>query len=279
MSGGATPGTKTTPNSPAAWRPDVTSYLPSDVVPDALIVQTATIVGRIEGDEPAVRIPYAADDGVAGFVAEGTEIPDAAQGFDEVVVTTNKVAALGKYSAETLAQPEAARLIVDSLSQLITSKANIAYLFNASAPTGLLGSATAGGALGNNLDAVVDAIAAIEDDGGQATHVIASPSAWASVSKLKQATGSNASLLPSGNAASERTLLGVPVLVSNAAPDGPLLVLDKRSVIAASSPIRLARSEDAFFSSDVTAIRVTWRLGWSVMHAERVIKLTVTATP
>ena len=106
MSGGATPGTKTTPNSPAAWRPDVTTYLPSDVVPDAVIVQTATIVGRIEGDEPAVRIPY-----------------------------------------------------------------------------------------------------------------------------------------------------------------------------AASSPIRPARSEDAFFSSDVTAIRVTWRLGWSVMHAERVIKLTVTATP
>jgi hypothetical protein len=38
----------------------------------------------------------------------------------------------------------------------------------------------------------------------------------------------------------------------------------------------LARSEDAFSSSDVTAIRVTWRLGWSVMHTKRVVKLTVT---
>jgi len=183
-----------------------------------------------------VRVPFVADDGDAGFVAEGDLIPDAAQGFDEVVVVTDAVKTLGKYSFETLAQPEAARLIVDSLSRLVTSKANIAYLSNAADPAGLLGLATAGGALATNLDKLVDAIAAIEDDGGQASHVIASPSAWASVSKLKQATGSNASLLPSGNAAGERTILGVPVLVSNAAPAGNLLVLDRRSVIAASGP-------------------------------------------
>jgi HK97 family phage major capsid protein len=268
-------GTHTTPTSPVAWRPDTTAYVPADVVPDALLVQTSTVVGQIEGDAPSVRVPFVSDDGQAGFIAEGTEIPDAGQGFDEVVVTTDKIATVGKYSFETLAQPEAARLIVDSLSRLITSKANIAYLQNASAPAGLLGLATAGGALGGNLDKVVDGIASIEADGGAASHVIASPSAWAAVSKLKQATGSNASLLPSGNDAGVRTLLGVPVLVSNAAPDGNLLILDRRSVIAASGPIRLARSEDAFFTSDVIAIRVTWRFGWQVMHPKRIVKLTV----
>jgi len=268
-------GTHTTPTSPKAWAPDVTAYLPGDVVPDALILQTATVVGQIEGDAPSVRVPFVADDGDAGFVAEGDLIPDAAQGFDEVVVVTDAVKTLGKYSFETLAQPEAARLIVDSLSRLVTSKANIAYLSNAADPAGLLGLATAGGALATNLDKLVDAIAAIEDDGGQASHVIASPSAWASVSKLKQATGSNASLLPSGNAAGERTILGVPVLVSNAAPAGNLLVLDRRSVIAASGPVRLARSDDALFSNDLVAIRVTWRFGWQVMHTKRIVKLTV----
>jgi len=64
-------------------------------------------------------------------------------------------------------------------------------------------------------------------------------------------------------------------LVSNAAPDGNLLILDRRSVIAASGPIRLARSEDAFFTSGVIAIRVTWRFGWQVMHPKRIVKLTV----
>ena len=100
--------TKTTPTSPKAWAPDVTAFVPGNVVPDALILNTATVVGQIEGDEPAIRVPFVADDGVVGFVAEGAEIPDADQDFDEVVVLTGKVAALGKYSFETLAQPEAA---------------------------------------------------------------------------------------------------------------------------------------------------------------------------
>lgn len=70
--------TQLTPTSPAAWRPDITAYQPDDVIPDALILTTATVVGRIEGDEPAVRVPFVADDGTVGFVAEGDPIPDAA---------------------------------------------------------------------------------------------------------------------------------------------------------------------------------------------------------
>lgn len=121
---------QTTPTSPKAWAPDVTAFVPSDVVPDALILQTATVVGAIEGDEPAIRVPFVADDGVVGFIAEGAEIPDAEQDFDEIVVMTGKVAALGRYSFETLAQPEAARMVVESLSRSVVTKANAAYLGN-----------------------------------------------------------------------------------------------------------------------------------------------------
>ena len=38
--------TKTTPTSPRAWRPDVTAYLPADVIPDALILTHAIVAGR-----------------------------------------------------------------------------------------------------------------------------------------------------------------------------------------------------------------------------------------
>lgn len=58
-----------------------------------------------------------------------------------MVVLTGKVAALGKYSFETLAQLEAARMVVDSLSRSVVRKANAAYLGNVEAapgPTGLL---------------------------------------------------------------------------------------------------------------------------------------------
>jgi HK97 family phage major capsid protein len=272
--------TKTTPTSPKAWAPDLTAFVPDDVIPDALILSTANVVGKIEGDEPAIRVPYVADDGVVGFIAEGAEIPDANQEFDEVVVLTGKVAALGKYSFETLQQPEAARMVVDSLSRNVVKKANAAYLGSLEAepgPTGLLHSVgiTDGGEVEDDLDPLIDAIARIEDDGGTATHIIASPTAWASLSKLKRATDSNESLVGAGVVAATRALLGLPVLVTPAMPDGSLLVSDKSAIIGAQSPVRVARSEDAYFSSDAIGVRVTWRLGWKVMHAARVAKLTI----
>jgi len=276
--------TKTTPTSPKAWAPDVTAFVPGDVVPDALILNTATVVGQIEGDAPAVRVPYVADDGVVGFVAEGAEIPDADQDFDEVVVLTGKVATLGKYSFETLAQPEAATMVVESLSRNVVKKANAAYLGNPVAgpgPVGLLNTPgiIGAGPLGANLDLISDVISFIETDGGTATHIIANPIAWATVSKLKRATDSNESLVGAGTSAAERALLGLPVLVDAAMPAGALLVVDKSAVIGAQSPVRLARSDDAYFSSDSIGVRVTWRLGWKVMHKSRVAKILIDSTP
>lgn len=273
--------TKTTPNSPKAWAPDLTAFVAGDVVPDALILNTANVVGSIEGDEPAIRVPFVSDDGVVGFVAEGAEIPDADQEFDEVVVLTGKVAALGKYSYETLQQPQAARMVVDSLSRSVVTKANAAYLGNLEAGPGPVGLLNTPGIIdfetpiGADLDQLVDAVAFIEADGGTATNVIASPDAWAALSKLKRATDSNESLVGAGTVAATRALLGLPVLVDRAMPAGSVLVVDKSAVIAAQSPVRLARSDDAYFSSDSIGVRVTWRLGWKVMHGARVAKLTI----
>lgn len=191
-------------------------------------------------------------------------------------MTTNKVAALGKYSYETLAQPEAATMVTNSLRRSVVNKANAAYLGNASGPTGLLNvvGITDGGAIALDLDPVVDAIAGIEAAGGTATNIIAAPDAWASLAKLKTGVDSAQNLLGTGTSATTRTLLDLPVLVTPAMPEGGLLVVDRTSVIAAVSPVRLARSEDAFVANDVVAIRLTFRLGWDVMHTDRIAKLT-----
>lgn len=270
--------TQTTPTSPKAWAPDQTVYVAGDVIPDATILHAATMVGKIEGDEPAVRVPFVLDDGDAAFTAEGTVIGDANQQFSETVVKTHKVSAVGKYSYETLQQPEAANLVVDSLSRSIVRYANAAFLGNADDPTGLLNDTNIidGGIIEANLDPVVDAIAGIEASYGQASTIIAAPDAWASLSKLKTGTDFNSALLGAGVEAGQRQLLGLPVLVTPAMTSGSVLVLDRNAVIGASSGIRLARSEDAFFTADVVAVRVTWRLGWAVMRPERVVKLAVT---
>lgn len=271
-----------TTHHPRAWAPDVTEYISGDIIPNALMLQTSQVVGKIEGDAPAVRVPFVFSDGPTGFVPEGTQIPSAQQQFSEVVVQTSKLATLGYYSYETLAQPEAARLIVESLSRSLANSANAAYLSNAgggpgAGPVGLLNAGIAdGGAITDSLDALVDAVAGIESDGGQATHIITGPDSWANLSKLKRATDSNESLVGAGVVAAERLLLGLPVLVDKNIPAGQLVVMDKAAVVSAESPIRLARSEDAMFSSDVIAIRLIWRIGFSVQRPNRVVKLTTT---
>ena len=76
--------------------------------------------------------------------------------------------------------------------------------------------------MADDLDAVIDAVAAIEDASGQATHIVGSPQSWADLSKFKQADNSNVSLAGAGTTARSRTLVSVPVLVSNSVPDGTM---------------------------------------------------------
>ena len=49
--------TATTINRAGAWRPDVYTFAPTDVVPDALILQCFTVAGEIEGDAPVLESP------------------------------------------------------------------------------------------------------------------------------------------------------------------------------------------------------------------------------
>lgn len=269
----------TTSTTPGAWGPDVIAYRAADVVPEALILQTSTVVGNIEGDNPAVRVPWVDPDDTVGFVDEGTPIPENASTYNEVVLRTGKIATLGKFSREQLEQPNAAQLVVNALSQSVVNKANVAYLGNAADPTGLLNTAgiTDGGTLGDNLDTLSDAVLGIEAAGGKASHIIAHPGAWGTVAKLKGATGSAVPLLGAGTEATDRRVLGVPVLVTSAAPADTLMVVDSSAILSAVGQVQLARSEDAYFGSDVVGVRVTFRLGWAAMKPEHIAKISTAA--
>ncbi len=51
----------TTAGSGGAWNPDGYAFAPTAVVPQALILQTATIAGEIEGDAPTLRVAFVGD--------------------------------------------------------------------------------------------------------------------------------------------------------------------------------------------------------------------------
>lgn len=271
-----------TNTSPAAWRPDVQGFAPENTIPDALILQTSTVSGVIEGDEPALRVPYVGDID-ADFVTEGEPIDVDDPTLGEVIVRTGKVAKVVKLSNEMSLQPNASQLITTAMARAVTMRANEAYISQVAPtdstepPGGLLTipGITDGGTITDSLDALVDAILGVEEANGLATHVIASPSAWASLSKLKVGTDSNATLLGSGHQSTQRMILDLPVLVSSAVPIGELLVIDKHAIVSAVGQVKVARSADAFFVQDSLAARVTWRFGANVVDPKRIAHLTI----
>jgi HK97 family phage major capsid protein len=278
---------ETTPTSAKAWSPDVIGFAPEDVVDEALILQTATVAGRVEGDEPVLRVGYVDDDD-ANFVLEGQPIPEADPALNEVVIATGKVAQLVQISYEQWMQSQAAESLSASVRRAIVKKANSAYLGNAATVTGevaLPGLLNVDGVtsletpVDGNLDNLVDFLAALEGIGSTPTAIITDPTGWATLRKQKTADGSNESLLGAGTDDAERRLLDLPVIVTPAMPAGQGLIIDSAAIVAAVGEVRVANSVDAAFERDAVMLRATWRVGWGAVRPERIGKFTIGAAP
>jgi len=278
--------TESTLTSATAWSPDVTAYAPLDVVPDALILLTSTVAGAVEGDAPAVRVAYATD-AAAGFVAEGAAIAEADPGLDECVVYTGKVSQLIRLSREQWLQPNTSTMLAASVARAIAKAGNTAYLAQGAPvapavtpPAGLLnvtGIETAAADVVGNLDNLVDLIATLETNGAAPSHLLIAPDAWAEVAKMKLGTGYNAALLGAGTEATERRLLGLPVIVTPAMTSMQGMVVDRSAIVSAVGPVTVATSEHVYFNTDGIALRATWRFGANVVHPDRIGSFTVAA--
>lgn len=271
----------TDPTRPG-WSPDLVAVAAVEAVPDALVLSTSTVSGKVEGDAPSVRVIHV-DDADAGFSAEGADITPSDPTLAETVVYTGKIAQLVKVSREQHAQHRAAELLSTSVQRAVVKAANVAYLAQqapgggaTTPPAGLLNqSPTDGGTLDSTLDALVDAVAHIEGAGGLASHIIIDPYGWAEIAKLKTDSGSNVPLLGAGTEATERRLLGLPVIVTPAMPTGQMLVLDRSAVVSAVGDVLVATSDHTYFASDSVALRVTWRFGAKVVDQDRLVTLDV----
>lgn len=259
----------TTPTSPKAFALDVLGLAPEQTIPQSVLITCTSKAGEVEGDEPAVRVPAVNLDDSTGFVPEGDDINEAEPDLSELVILTGKVAVLVRLSREQLAQPAALDVISAEIKRSMLAKVDWAFLQQPSPvapathpPGGLLAYATAAGTVEDNLDAVIDAVAAIEAlPGGQVTNIVASPDSWAELSKLKQADTSNMSLIGAGTESPTKTLLSIPVTVTSAMPANKILLVDRNKTLSAYGLLLVARSDDYYFGSDNVAMRATFRFG------------------
>lgn len=269
--------TLTTGTADYAWRPDTTYFTPGDAVPQALILQTSTVAGDVDGDEPAVRVAYVDDAESAAYVAEASPITEDNPDLSEIEVRTKKISRLVNLSSEQYRKEQTASQISGSVARDLVRKADASYIADAGGPVGLTNvpGIVNGGALGDDLDVLVDLIAEIENNGGTPSHIIVNPLAWGALKKLKTGTGENQSLVGAGVTDAMPMLLSLPVLKSRFIPAGGGLVVDNTAIISAVGPVAIATSEHALFSSDSVQIRATWRIGWGVTRPDRIGKFTV----
>lgn len=264
--------------------PDTTFHNPVGV-PDLLIVNPTicTVAGNIEGDAPSVRVPYVKTAPTPGFVAEGAEIDEDAPVLDEVLIHTGKLATLATISREAVVnQPGGSHMLADSQTAALTKAANTAFTSNPATPgtpLGLLGTAglVSAGAVTDSLDAIADAITAVEVAGGHATGILLDPASVGLLRKMKDSTGSARNLVPIDAGSDGLRLYGVPVTPTPAMTTGTGLVVDSANIVAAVGQIHLDKSKEAAFSSDSWVYRLTLRIGWQVLDPTRISKFTVTA--
>ncbi|MGK2881304.1 MAG: phage major capsid protein [Mycobacterium sp.] len=275
--------TTTTTTSAFPWRPDVTAFAAADVVPEALILSTATVAGQVEGDQPSLRVAYV-DDASAEFVAESDEIPESDPSLAEVVVHTGKISQLVRLSNEQYAQESTSAQLSAAVSRAIVKRADEAFVAQptpvspaVTPPPGLLNVAgiTVGDAVVDDLDSLVDLLAELQAEGAVPTAIVVDPRGWAELRKMKTGVDFNSSLLGAGTTDVAPMLLGLPVLVNRWVPPYSGLVLDRNAVVAAVGEVKIATSEHEYFSSDSIALRATWRIGWNIVRPNRIGSFTI----
>ena len=277
--------TLSTITSEKAWAPDIQAFLPSETIPDALIMRAATLVTQeLEGDGPVARIPWV-NDANADFVAEADEITESEPELAEILVATGKISQLIPISREQFHQTGTSRLLADSVHRAILKRANSAFIAQEapgvgeiSPPEGIVTQAgiVTDDPITTDLDPLAQVIGEIEENDGTPNIILANPAAWAQLRTLKTQTGAHTSLLGAGTNDADKRLLGIPVQTSGAVPTGTLLVVDRTAIAAGAGPIRIAQSEHLYFASDSVALRATWRIGWKVADPDRLGLVTVT---
>ncbi|OBI46977.1 phage major capsid protein [Mycobacterium colombiense] len=274
--------TLTTTTAEYGWRPDEVSFAAEDVVPAALVLQTSTVAGDVDGDEPSLHVPFIVDAGETGtgavYKAEGAALADEEPDLDEVLVHTKKLTRLATVSSEQFRKEPTAAQISRSFARDLVRKADFDYFGSASNPTGLLhatGITHAPEPVAGSLDVLIDLLAELEVKGAEPSAIVLDPKSWATLRKFKTGTDYNSTLLGAGTEDAQARLLSLPVKRSRFLPANTGMVIDRAQIASAVGPVRVAQSEHAAFSSDSIVIRATWRFGWNLVRPERIGQFTV----
>jgi HK97 family phage major capsid protein len=253
----------------------------------------ASIAGQVlttvQTQSSSYRIPVVTADPSASWVAEGAEITASDAVVDEVVVTPTKLAGLSVVSSELAedSDPAALTTVGDGLVRDLTRKLDQA-LFAASTtngPAGLPGlsgiQTVSAGATYANADSFSDSVYLAANANANITAFVTNPATAQTLSKVKEATGSNKPLLGADpSKPGQRQILGVPLLTSPyvTTTNSPVWGISAAfSYLVIRDDAAVESDSSVFFSSDRVAIRAKLRVGFGFAHPQSIVKITTSA--
>lgn len=263
-------------------------YAPESIIPTALILTHTTVGARVEGDTPALNVPYVSTMPAAQIVKEGAEIPEGGAEISTLAIRTQKVAVLNAITNEASIDDNMTQLLSSGMQRALIAKADAVFLQNpaptegTTGVTGLFnypGIPVVGNIADSNdeLDPIVDAIAAISGNSGTPTDIIMGYGTWAKLLKLKRADGTP-HISPDVANAPSPVLYGVPVTLNAQAPADKIIVTDRNEIVSAAGGVTGSGSKDRYFERDVSVLRSTFRFGFGVVHPNRLAIITTTDT-
>ncbi|PRZ41910.1 HK97 family phage major capsid protein [Antricoccus suffuscus] len=243
-------------------------------------IAAASGVAVVNTSAATLNIPRITADTTAVWALEGEDLEVGNPALDEIASTPKKVGGVIKVSRE-LAQdssPAATKLVGDSLTRSVAVALDKAYFTNsgaqiAKAPKGLPGVT---GALtvasdAADLDAFTEAQVKVLGARAQVTAWYMNAATYLRFAGIKQADASNVGLLET-----QFAINGVPVHVTEDLADDVVYGADtSKALLIIRDRAKVEVSNEAYFSTDEVAVKVTMRADLAFPSPKSIVKITV----
>ena len=288
----------TTTGQPRAWLPEAVGQLIVKPLQAKSVAMQAATVTRVSETSNSFRVPIVVEDPAVAFVGEGEEIPASGAKLAEDNDVYHKLAGLTNVSSEFLADssPAVAEIVTQGLARSLALKLDTAFFGHRGADTKAfrgLGDITgvntiSAGTKLTSLDPFIDAIYAASKAGGSALNAfVANPDSALALAKIKEKADSQRALLQAdptkggpvgedGTVIPAATISGVPLFTTPACPKDTIWGIPKDSVvIALRKDLELTKSDQVYFTSDVTVVRALARVTTAFGHPAAIQKITI----
>ncbi|CAB0663519.1 hypothetical protein CIP107577_01964 [Corynebacterium diphtheriae] len=252
--------------------------------------QACTEVPITPGDK--VRFPIIEKDAAANWVGEGEQITETAPTINEVVVTTNKVAALTVITNELKNDTKDASLkaMMAGLIRQIITQIDKAFFTTKPIPkapkgVGLLEGVTNLTTNAKNLDVFIEANTVAVNHGGYGMQYFTNPTDLEKLLKVKEATSSNRPLLAVGSGQGAVVAPdGSPIITSPHVEAGTIwgipkstarMVYETSGTTLLGSGPEIVGDSSAYFAWDSIAYRATYRTGFGFLNPAAVVKIAI----